>query len=166
MPDYSKAKIYKLISDETDQIYVGSTVEKYLSSRLSGHKCLYKKWLRTGTAYTTSYEIVKHPDCTIILIENYPCESCDELRAREQYHIDRNENCCNKYHAFITEEDARARKVEKQKIYYRKNKRELNSKLRRCECCNRSYKQVNLYDHYKTKKHLKNKANFEEEEVV
>ena len=35
---YSRGKIYKIVSDCTDKIYIGSTCEKYLSNRLAGHR--------------------------------------------------------------------------------------------------------------------------------
>ena len=41
---YQQGKIYKLISSETDKIYIGSTCKKYLSQRLQDHKTDYKKW--------------------------------------------------------------------------------------------------------------------------
>ena len=37
MPDYNNGKIYKIISSYTDKIYVGSTTEKRLCDRFSGH---------------------------------------------------------------------------------------------------------------------------------
>jgi len=51
MPDYSKSKIYKLICDDPELVYYGSTTQKYLSSRLCEHKkkittALQKNWLR------------------------------------------------------------------------------------------------------------------------
>ena len=37
MPDYSHGKIYKIVNDIDDEIYIGSTVDT-LSRRFSGHK--------------------------------------------------------------------------------------------------------------------------------
>ena len=45
MPDYQQSKIYKIVSPNTDKIYIGSTTKQYLSSRMAHHICLYKKWL-------------------------------------------------------------------------------------------------------------------------
>ena len=39
---YHNSKIYKLISDHTDKIYIGSTFKKYLTSRKAAHKSNYK----------------------------------------------------------------------------------------------------------------------------
>jgi predicted GIY-YIG superfamily endonuclease len=41
MPDYSNGKIYKLVSDKTAMIYIGSTTQD-LNERLSGHKNEFK----------------------------------------------------------------------------------------------------------------------------
>ena len=42
---YSRGKIYKLISNQTTDVYYGSTVEPRLTNRLSSHRCNYKLWL-------------------------------------------------------------------------------------------------------------------------
>ena len=44
MPNYALGKIYKLTHPDTDDVYIGSTCQKYLSTRLCGHKALYKRW--------------------------------------------------------------------------------------------------------------------------
>ena len=56
---YQRGKIYKLISNQTDDIYYGSTIEKTLSNRLGGHRSQYKLWLNNKSNYVTSFEIIK-----------------------------------------------------------------------------------------------------------
>lgn len=91
---YQQGKIYKIISDLTDTIYVGSTTST-LSARMAQHRRGYKHFINTGKGFITSYEILEiDPDCQIILIENYPCNSKDELRAHERYHIELNREIC------------------------------------------------------------------------
>jgi len=83
MSSYENGRIYKLVSQQTDKIYIGSTIDK-LCKRLAGHKYKYKKWLYDNTkGYLTSYEIVKFDDCKIELIEMFSCKSIEELKARE-----------------------------------------------------------------------------------
>ncbi len=82
MPDYQLSKIYKLVSNKTSDIYIGSCLMR-LSTRLSNHKnksnkCVSKK-LFTNDAIIT-----------IVLIENYPCKTKNELKARELHHITTN----------------------------------------------------------------------------
>ena len=83
MPDYANGKVYSLRSHQTDQVYYGSTTQ-ILAKRLYAHKQAYKEWInQTGRYYITSFEIVKHSDCYIELVENYPCASKAELEQRE-----------------------------------------------------------------------------------
>lgn len=95
MPNYNNSKIYKIICNTTNCIYVGSTVSK-LNIRLSRHKSDYNR-LKNGLtlSYYTSFEILKNNNYEIELIENYPCNSKKELLQREGYYI-RKLNCVNK----------------------------------------------------------------------
>jgi hypothetical protein len=97
MPDYQKSKIYKIISNGTDDIYIGSTTET-LSRRLAGHTRSYKTYLGGKGNNVSSFNILKYGDAKIILIEECPCDSKEQLLAREQYYID-NTDCVNKYRA-------------------------------------------------------------------
>lgn len=87
--NYSNAKVYKIVSPQTELIYIGSTVSK-LSSRLSCHVISRKRGL-----YCSVNEILKYGDYSIILIEKVKCDDVDELRARERHHIEQNKNCVN-----------------------------------------------------------------------
>jgi uncharacterized protein YjgD (DUF1641 family) len=44
----------------------------------------------------TSYDIIKNGNYDIILIENYNCETKEQLHSRERFYIETN-NCVNKY---------------------------------------------------------------------
>ncbi len=90
---YKNAKIYKIIDNTNNDIYIGSTTQKYLSSRLSGHKKDAK-----NNKPCISKKIINNGDYKIVLIENYSCNSKDELLSREQYYID-NFDCINKNRA-------------------------------------------------------------------
>jgi hypothetical protein len=50
-----------------------------------------------------SFDIIKNEDFKIILIEDFPCETKDQLRAREQYWID-NTECINRFNSYLTPE--------------------------------------------------------------
>ena len=116
---YQRGKIYKLISNQTTDAYYGSTIEPRLSNRLSDHRSDYKKWLNGHHYYVTSYEIIKFGDAQIVLVENFPCNSRDELRARENYFIE-NHACVNKCKAFIG-----LSRQEYLKQYYNEHKNEI-----------------------------------------
>lgn len=131
MNKYQRGKIYKLISNQTDKVYYGSTIEDKLTKRLGGHRGKYRRWLNGKGEYVSSFEIVKYDDCRIILVENSPCNTKYELTAREQYHIDNNE-CCNKLkaHTGLTRteytkkwyEENREIVLNKQSFFYKQNK--------------------------------------------
>ena len=83
---YDNGKIYKLIDNTNGNIYIGSTIQ-LLSKRKSQHKEYRNSCV--------SKFIIENGDYDMILIEKYPCESKEELEARERYYID-NTDCINK----------------------------------------------------------------------
>lgn len=92
MPDYQKSKIYKIVDANEEMVYVGSTV-KTLSQRMSHHRSSFK-----SGPFTTSHNIFNKygvENCKILLIENYPCSSKDELNKREGEYI-KQLDCVNK----------------------------------------------------------------------
>ena len=127
---YQRGKIYKIISNQTNDVYYGSTIEPYLTNRLSGHRKCYKCWLNGKHNYITSYELVKFDDAKIILVEDFPCETKDQLHSREQYHIDNNE-CVNKNKSFCG-----LSKLEYNKQYREENKEKMLE-------CNKQYREEN-----------------------
>ena len=94
MPNYQNAKIYKLVSNISNDIYIGSTVNK-LTHRLNKHKdknnkCVSKRLFSNDA-------VIK-----IILIELYPCSCKLELASREHHYIT-TLVCINKNIPFITD---------------------------------------------------------------
>ena len=92
MPDFSKAKIYKLVSNKSSDVYIGSCLVE-LSKRLYGHKassnnCVSKSMFVDGAIIS------------IVLIEDYPCENKNQMKARELYYITTLQ-CINKNKPFI-----------------------------------------------------------------
>ena len=85
-----KGFVYKLWSTQTDNIYIGSTKQKYLCWRLAQHK----KYLEQKK-YCSSVEIVKYSDVKIESLEIVEFNHIQELRAKEGEWI-RKSNCINK----------------------------------------------------------------------
>ena len=90
MPDYQKAKIYKLWSPQgtEDEVYYGSTCND-LRYRKNQHK-------KNNTNKCMSKILFeKYTDVRIELVEEYPCANRAELNKREGKYI-RENNCLNK----------------------------------------------------------------------
>jgi len=100
MVNYSNGKIYKIVPTNGDDIcYVGSTTKQYLSQRMDSHRNDFKKWQKnTQKEKTSSVELFEKyglENCKIVLIENFPCNSKDELEKKEGEYI-KTLNCINK----------------------------------------------------------------------
>ena len=166
MTNYQHAKIYKITSLGTSNIYIGSTTQK-LNDRLYNHISNYNKYLNGNIHYFTSYEILKHDDHKIELIENYPCENKNDLLKKEQEYLDFYENICvNKQKAYTglskpeyNKQHYRLNKdkiLEQNKEYYQNNKENIQLKRKKkitCECGSVVCRNV-LARHKRTKKHI------------
>jgi hypothetical protein len=95
---YRTGKIYAICSNKTDDIYIGSTI--YSLPQRFGHHQNNKKNI------CTSKQIIDCKDAYIVLIENYPCETQQQLLERELYWITNMPTCINKInpvtHKFIS----------------------------------------------------------------
>ena len=104
MIDYSKGKIYKIICNITEEIYIGSTCVS-LSQRLAGHKNNYKKWKNgKNKKKTNSFDIIDRNNYSIILLEDYPCNNKEKLLQKEREWIEKLE-CLNKKLPIISKEE-------------------------------------------------------------
>ena len=81
--DYSKGKIYKIIAPDTDEVYIGSTIQT-LPQRLSKHTSDARRW-RSGktTHYYWSEMMLRNEGYKIELLYDYPCNSLAELNREE-----------------------------------------------------------------------------------
>jgi hypothetical protein len=94
MPNYANSKIYKITGG--DLTYIGSTTAPTLATRLAQHRKSYKLWKEGNGRLVTSFQLIETGDYQITLVESCPCNSRDELTARERYWIE-NTVCVNKY---------------------------------------------------------------------
>ena len=157
MVNYSNGKIYKLINNVDDKIYIGSTCNT-LRQRKDEHKRKSK---------TKNFKVYNHlneagwENVVIILIEKYPCNNFEELRIKEQEYID-------KFNPELNDKSAK----QTPKQYYEKNKEQINNwnknyqkenkeqiikwkkEMTECECGGK-YSNNHKSRHMKTKKHLK-----------
>ena len=120
MPDYQKAKIYKLWSPqgEDDEVYYGSTCND-LRYRKSQHK---------NKSHICKSKILfeKYDDVRIELVEDYPCNNKQELNKKEGEFI-KNNKCLNKVIPDRTKREwyeDNKEKIIKQTKEYRENNKE------------------------------------------
>jgi len=128
MVNYNEGKIYKIESTLGNMVYYGSTTKKRLCDRMTTHRGDYNKWLKGKSNLVMVYNLFEEyglENCKIILVENCPCESRDELHAREAHYI-RNFECVNKCIPNRTNkeyyEDNKVKIAEKAKVYREVNK--------------------------------------------
>ena len=180
--DFENGKIYKITDLTNNDIYIGSTTQKYLNDRLSAHEYGYTEWKKkiSNRGYVKSYDIIKNDNYIINLIEKYPCNNQIELHTREGYYI-RKIKCINKIIPTRTNKEWRKtnhdRLSKNKKVYdekYRilnedkikircKNYREKNKKIlsqKKVELiactCGFEYTRSNRARHEKSKLHLNN----------
>ena len=128
--DYANGRIYKIepiCEHDENEVYYGSTCQ-ILCKRMDTHRSGYTSWLNGKHNKTSSYELFEKygiENCKIYLVELYPCDTKEELLAREGYYI-KNNKCVNKHVAGRTSkehyEDNKEVLLEKQKNYALENK--------------------------------------------
>ena len=166
--DYSKGKIYKIVCNTTGLIYVGSTIQK-LCERLRGHRSHYKLYLKGKSRFYTSFDIIKNNNYEIILIENCPCNSKEELLREERKYIEKID-CLNKiiptrthkeYHKEYYQNNKELLKNNAKRYYDNntnnikdkmKDYRELKKKTIQCEFCNSTITAHHLRRHQRSLK--------------
>ncbi len=84
--DYQNGKIYRIVCEETQRVYIGSTCST-LVKRLSNHRCNWKS--PNGHCSCSNFINPK-----IFLIEDYPCDRKEQLLMRERYWME-NTECVN-----------------------------------------------------------------------
>ena len=128
--DYKNGKVYQVLNNVNDDIYIGSTCQA-LSKRLHEHKSYLN--VGKGELYKLMRIIGKEP-FYIELIELYPCNNREELRAREGYYI-RERGSLNKLIAGRTHQEWNEEHKEHiksyKKQYHKDNQESINVKLKK-----------------------------------
>ena len=164
---YANAKIYRIVSNVTGEQYYGSTTEPTLARRLAKHRNSYNLYKFGKSPYYSSFKILETDDYDIVLVENYSCNSKDELHTRERFYIENNEcvnkNIPNKMNDVGKNEYGKLYKREnKQSIkqynsdYYSINKHQILKEAMKpifCDACNKTISNSNMSKHIKTKRH-------------
>jgi hypothetical protein len=124
-------RIYKIISGQGDECYVGSTFQS-LTYRWRDHKQGYRSYKKDNNNNISSYDLFDKygvDNCAIILIKEY--EICDRrhMEAYEQLWINKL-NCINKQNSFCIKklykkqyrEQNKDKIIQRNKQYYEQNK--------------------------------------------
>lgn len=170
MPDYKNAKIYVIRCTDSNDEYIGSTVQS-LSVRMAGHRRTHNA---TPNACTSSI-LIGRGTAFIELVEDFPCENVEQLRKREG-EIIRSRNCVNRYVAGRTGKEYREENkehrneqkkehyqenrdalLEKQKEYHQANKEDRNAYARAWRAKNKEATVEKRKERYQTQD--KEKAN-------
>ena len=134
-------RIYKIIHNQSDVVYVGSTLN-ILKQRWQQHKANYKKWLNEETTQLSIYPYFQEhgiENFKLLLIKEY--EVCDKahLKAYEQLWINKL-NCFNKNKAFriskyynleynrLYRVENKENKAQTNKLWYESNKQRIKKK--------------------------------------
>jgi hypothetical protein len=171
MSNYNRGQIYAIRSNQTDKIYIGSTIQR-LSERKGQHKEKYLRYLNGNHHYVSSFDILKYDDWYIELLENYPCNSKEELLKREGELIRDNNNCINRciagrsmkvWYQQNREEQLKKMKIRREQKKYKHSKQTLESKLKQkqnynCDC-GKTIQRGEKARHNKTKYHRMNVHN-------
>ena len=83
--DYKNGKIYQILNKVNNDVYVGSTIQP-LGKIMYEHRSKCNRLLCNGKLYQLMREIGRDM-FYIELIETYPCNNKEELKAREGYYI-------------------------------------------------------------------------------
>ena len=119
MVNYQNGKIYKIINYVNENIYVGSTVKR-LCNRMAHHRDLARN-NNTTKLYQHMREIGIE-NFKIVLIENYSCNSKEELLSKEDEYIRTLKPELNMVNAVKNEEKFKETQKRLRKEYYENNK--------------------------------------------
>ena len=140
---YNNSKIYKITDIAYTECYIGSTVQT-LATRMAQHRRDYKQYKNGNALYVSSYALFDKygiENCKIELLEDYACDSKDQLAKREGHYI-KLEDCINKYvagrtikewyddHPDYKREVNKEKKQAIDKAYYEANKQKCQDKAK------------------------------------
>ena len=172
MVNYKTAKIYKLVNDELNLTYYGSTCNE-LRKRFWSHKSEAKNKYKCS-----SYKLFESGECKIYLVEKFPCEDKMELTKRERFYIENNE-CVNNNIPNRTQKEWREEhkkilaqqkkeyvqenkeQIAKQKKeHYQNNKEQIKEKMKEYYEKNNEVKKEKAKQYYQANKETMKKISF------
>lgn len=112
-------KVYKIIHNQSNLVYVGSTFHKRLNDRMRHHKDSYNRWIEGKARKCSIYTYFKEyglENFKMILIKEYNVCDKKHLRVYEQLWISKLKSC-NKNSSFYIKKlsDKHYSKINKEK---------------------------------------------------
>ena len=164
MNNYANGLIYKITSQQTPKIYIGSTCLN-INIRFALHLSQYRRYNQGNGNYCSSYEILEYNDATISIVENYPCNSSSQLREREKYwQVYYKDIIVNKRKStnieYITKEQYENEWKSQNRDLIKKYQYFHNHRTTKCEICYNTLNNNAYYKHIKTIKHDVNLNNY------
>lgn len=133
MRDFKLSKIYKITNNQNDDVYIGSTIQK-LSTRFNCHVQASKiNSTRRNSKILQTMRTVGPENCKIEKIEDFPCDTKEELLEREQYYVDLLKPSLNMFRCVKDEDyekkrDPVKRKLQRKKTYEKYKERILKNR--------------------------------------
>jgi len=118
---YENSKIYKIINEKDNTIFIGSTTQKYLSKRLQKHINDYKIG-KTNLLLYSKIKEVGFENLSIELLENYKCKDINELNVKKNYWIKKLKPILNKKNKNIKNKNIKKDKENKKDKNIKKDK--------------------------------------------
>ena len=147
MNKFQNGKIYKIVDNLSNMIYIGSTY-KTLNQRLKKHEYNNKSFKAGKYNFMTSFKILENNDYKIELVKLFPCENKNALNIEEGSVIKKLKteglNVVNRNISGQTNEQYR--QINRNKINENKKKKH------NCSCGGK-FTQSNKITHTNTKKH-------------
>jgi len=145
-------RVYKLISqNDNNLVYIGSTTRS-LSKRLMEHRSKFKSFKKGGKMVKYSaFKVIESGDCIIELLESNIDKT--NLLQRERYWIEAFK-CVNMNIPSRTVKEYHTEHKQQIKEYHK----EYRQTKKHCTVCSRDYSIDIFKRHLKSKKHMKNVA--------
>jgi len=104
-----KIKIYKIVNNIDERIYIGSTLQP-LYKRWNDHKKRFRRPEKTQYSSSILFQEYGVENCKIILIDEYDVKNIEEQRKRERDVYDEFKNICvNKHLPYTSSDDIKVR---------------------------------------------------------
>ncbi len=154
MVNYQNSRVYKLVSDIDNKVYIGATTTR-LCRRRAQHRSMAK--IKPNRPVYKHFNEIGWDHVFIVLIEKYPCADKEELHKKERWYIDHTEATLNKQLPTRTDKEYRDDHCD-EILQYRKDHRdeiiEYRKKLVICKC-GREITYKNIIQHKRTAIHKK-----------